>query len=463
MGVRTYTAVFALLIIVTVFVSSSFLAEDPEPSVYPDLADKENAFRCLAYTDKPCTLTTLEQTLDNCDAHATELRGCNWTDDPGKVRKTTLITSNRNYVTARLTDEPYSHILHPLTTDGWDLEISPAGSKIATQQTGEIIRITDSETQTLASIDVVVDKNAGLMGLALDPQFEQNNRIYFMYAHRYRNFSSLNPQRRLIELRIDAATVTDSGLTDRNTLLTGIPAAPHHAGGRLEIGPDSRLYATVGDANMPGPAEDEYMQAQNRSSLAGAIIRLNRDGAVPEDNPFDNSYIYSYGHRNPQGIAWHPDTGSLYASEHGGWRFDEINKIHPGNNYGWGDYECDLVRDPEAKLRGEQRRPAQESRGTTAFPLRCFKNWTLAPSGMAFVNEKSHPWHGNLFIAGLKGLVYRLDIADGLIREEDVFYFNRQLPSETGANRRFRDVEFHNDTLWILVDGSGMVEITARQ
>ena len=116
--------------------------------------------------------------------------------------------------------------------------------------------------------------------------------------------------------------------------------------------------------------------AQDINSLSGKILRINKDGSVPSDNPFNN-YVYSYGHRNPQGLAWNSN-GILYASEHGQTQNDEINIITPGGNYGWPNYE------------GNNSAPGYQT------PLSVYTDFTLAPSGMAFYNNK-------LYVAGLRG------------------------------------------------------------
>ena len=117
----------------------------------------------------------------------------------------------------------------------------------------------------------------------------------------------------------------DNVWREESLLLDKIPSGSYHHGGRLKIGPDGKLYATAGDAS-------ESDMAQDPNSLGGKILRMNLDGSIPNDNPFPNSYIYSYGHRNPQGITWLPD-GVLYASEHGNDANDEINRIKAGQNY----------------------------------------------------------------------------------------------------------------------------------
>ncbi|MEK0348149.1 MAG: PQQ-dependent sugar dehydrogenase, partial [Nitrosopumilus sp.] len=150
--------------------------------------------------------------------------------------------------------------------------------------------------------------------------------------------------------------VLNDVLEEEFILLDNIPNARFHDGGRIKFGPDGKLYVTTGDATNPSSAQDV-------NSLAGKILRMNKDGSIPKDNPFEN-YVYSYGHRNPQGLAWHSITGELYSTEHGAARNDEINIIKPGKNYGWPMVECF----------GE----GYEN------PIRCYKDFTLAPSGASF-------------------------------------------------------------------------------
>src|SRR5690606_18897085 len=120
-------------------------------------------------------------------------------------------------------------------------------------------------------------------------------------------------------------------LSAPRTLLDALPSASIHNGGRLAIGPDGMLYASVGDAGNP-------QQAQDLQQLGGKILRMAPDGSVPGDNPFENSHVYSSGHRNVQGLAW-SDDGTMYASEFGQNTFDELNIIEAGGNYGWPETE----------------------------------------------------------------------------------------------------------------------------
>ncbi|HWL25484.1 MAG TPA: PQQ-dependent sugar dehydrogenase [Ureibacillus sp.] len=247
---------------------------------------------------------------------------------------------------------------------------------------------------------------AGLMGFVLSPDFNESKRAYAYYTYD-ENSGRFN---RIVSL------ILENDLWKEETLLLDkIPSGNFHHGGRIKIGPDQKLYATAGDAlNSP--------LAQDLGTLAGKILRLNLDGTIPSDNPFQKSYIYSYGHRNPQGLTWSSD-GTMYASEHGNSANDEINKIEPGKNYGW------------PVIEGMQRR---EGMVTPIFTSGSNNTW--APSGMAFYN-------GYLYVAALKG--------------EAIFEFNL----ETGEQRklvsglgRIRDVFIEGDTLYFVTnntDGRG--------
>lgn len=171
--------------------------------------------------------------------------------------------------------------------------------------------------------EVVSQAEEGLMSLALHPQYAENKLVYAVYAYRTeRGFFD-----RVVRFR-DGGT----SISQITTILDGIPAAQYHAGSCLAFGPDKKLYITTGDATDGDIAQD-------LASLGGKILRVNDDGSIPNDNPFPNSPVWSYGHRNPQGIAW---LGvNLYETEHGPSTFDgppggdEVNRIVKGGNYGW--------------------------------------------------------------------------------------------------------------------------------
>jgi aldose sugar dehydrogenase len=311
----------------------------------------------------------------------------------------------------------------------WALDFAPDGRIFLTERGGRIRIIQDGKLlpQPWLTLDVAATGEAGLLGLALDPGFAQNGFVYVAYTTRV----GAGLQNRLVRLREDPAT--GQGVLDR-VLLEGIPGNGNHDGGRVKFGPDGKLYWTMGDAQTGAAAQD-------RSSLNGKILRLNPDGTIPADNPFPGSPVYSYGHRNPQGLAWQPGTGRLYATEHGpsgvpSCCHDELNFIEPGKNYGW------------PTIIGDQTRP-----GLVSPVLQSGNAETWAPSGATFVT--TGPWAGSLLFAGLRGeSLYRvvLDVAD----PRRVILFERLLAQQYG---RLRDVEQGPDgALYVLtsnLDGRG--------
>lgn len=245
----------------------------------------------------------------------------------------------------------------------------------------------------------------GFLGFTLAPDFQDSNQA-FMYHTYEANGEILN--------RVILVVRNDSTWEEKAVLLEGIPGGRIHNGGRVKIGPDQKLYVTAGDAGVPENAQD-------LTNLAGKILRMNLDGSIPADNPFPNSYIYSYGHRNPQGLAW-DEKGTFYSTEHGQSAHDEINLIKPGKNYGWPIIE------------------GNESESDMVTPIYQTGEETWAPSGIDYAN-------GKLYIATLRGSKVRsYDIETGRI---DVVL---------DINSRMRDVYIEDSTLYTITnnrDGRG--------
>lgn len=246
----------------------------------------------------------------------------------------------------------------------WQTVVLPGGDILVTERPGTLKRIgTDQRAYNIEGVEHVGE--GGLLGLALHPKFIDNNWLYIYLT------TTSGGQ---ISNRVERYTYAAAGLSDRKVIIDTIPGAANHDGGALAFGPDDHLYITTGDAGDDGSAQD-------RAALTGKILRLTDTGAVPADNPFRTA-VYSYGHRNPQGLAW-DDDGQLWATEHGrsGARsgYDELNLIQKGANYGWPVIEGD-----------------QTKSGMVKPVLHSGADDTWAPGGLAYLND-------SLYFGGLRG------------------------------------------------------------
>jgi len=253
----------------------------------------------------------------------------------------------------------------------WSLAFTPDGRLFFTERPGRV-RVYENgaliSTPALTLDDVQSVGEAGLLGIAIHPNFTQNHFVYLLYTA-LTSRGAINRLARYREL--------NNTLAERAVLREGMTAASIHDGGRLRFGPDGKLYLTMGDAA-------DAPSAQSLSSLNGKILRLNDDGTTPDDNPF-TSPIWSWGHRNPQGLDWHPVTGASWATEHGATGNDEINRVEKGQNYGWPVIEG-------AATHAEMETPAR------------FYSPSIAPSGASFYTGTRMPrLRGNFFFATLAG------------------------------------------------------------
>jgi len=276
----------------------------------------------------------------------------------------------------------------------WDVAFADEQTILVTERTGAVRVIEDGRVrpEPAAEIDVRISGEGGLLGIALHPDFPDERLAYLYYT--------AGDENRVSRFTLDASL----RFGDEETVIDGIPAGRIHDGGRIAFGPDGMLYVGTGDAGNGA-------QAADRDSLAGKILRVTPDGSVPDDNPFAGSAVYSYGHRNVQGLAW-DDDGRLYASEHGPTGeaglccHDEINRIEPGSFYGW-PYLAGAEPAEEGEAPAEPVAPLAESGETT---------W--APAGLTVHQPTDGP--AEVLVATLRGeRLLRFELAGDDIEPPD--------------------------------------------
>lgn len=324
-----------------------------------------------------------------------------------------------NILPTNTTDIPRMTVITEGLEVPWGIAFMPDNRMLVTERGGTVKIINLDGTVAATSIatipvNVASDGEGGLLGIAVHPDFEKNQFVYLYYTYNSTGNSTLN---RVIRMKFESEK-----LSDQQIIVDAIPGALYHNGGRIKFGPDKNLYITTGDAQDPD-------SAQSASSLAGKILRVTDDGKAVNGNPFGN-LVYSYGHRNPQGIAWN-DAGQLWETEHGRSNptgFDEVNYIESGKNYGW-----EVIQGDEGS--GSMETPKVHSGSSGVW----------APGSAAFIGD-------SLFFGGLRGEA----MYEAVIGSNDVVELKEHFKGEFG---RIREVVVGPDNMLYITtsnrDGRG--------
>ena len=391
--------------------------------------------------------------------------------------------------------------------DPWEVTWGPDGWLWITERVGKrVVRVNpaDGTRNIAATIDEVLQTLAqdGLQGMALHPQLLRGtNHVYVMYTYDADSGPATERRGKIRRYTYDPAT---QQLRDPADVLTGIPHGPDHGASRIAIGPDGKLYASTGDHGSnflayyctPIRAQElpsaEEVRARNWSGYEGKILRLELDGSIPDDNPVLNgvrSHVFSYGHRNPQGLAFGPD-GRLYESEHGQDTDDEVNRIEAGRNYGWpliAGYIDDqyyvyanwsasaptpcasleygrnvpstVPRTKESDVRLSDFTPPLKTFFTvpSTHDTRTLGNATAALAGLDIYTSAVIPgWNPSILVAGMmSGTIYRFPLSGGA--EPPQTYFK--------AQARYRDLAISPDgrRIYVVTDAHGRVLTAAGE
>ncbi|MEV7428552.1 PQQ-dependent sugar dehydrogenase [Nocardioides sp. NPDC092400] len=297
----------------------------------------------------------------------------------------------------------------------WGIDFLPDGDAVVTERdTTRVLRVTeDGDVTELGTIDAAAPQGeAGLLGVAVSPDFAEDRLVYLYVSTAEDN-------------RVVRAQLRGDRLGATEDVLTGIPNGFIHDGGRLLFGPDGHLYVSTGEGG-------EESRSQDRDDLGGKILRITTEGDPAPGNPFD-SPVWSWGHRNVQGLAFDAD-GRLWASEFGDSTWDELNLVEKGRNYGWPEVEGRAEGDIEGGPSGEFVDPEVQWRTDEA-----------SPSGLAFLD-------GHLYLAALRGeRLWRVPVEGGEAGEPEAFL--------VGEHGRMRTVAVSPDgVLWLSTsnrDGRG--------
>ncbi|MCY7356692.1 MAG: PQQ-dependent sugar dehydrogenase [Rudanella sp.] len=295
----------------------------------------------------------------------------------------------------------------------WGMAFLPDGDMLVTDRNGEVYRVGKGGQKTMVSggPTPVVEGQGGLLDVALHPDFAQNGLVYMSYSA-----MKMEGDQKLSTTAVVRAKLAGNALTEQKVIFEALPYAKtrHHYGSRLQFDKQGFLYISVGDRGS------EQINPQFLNRDAGKVHRIHDDGRIPADNPFvgkgyAHGSVYSYGHRNPQGMTRNPQTGEIWTDEHGPRGGDEVNIIKKGANYGWPVicYGINYDGKPITNLTAKE---GMEQPLTYWLP-------SIGPSGMAFVEGNKYPgWKGNLLVGSLRFQYLNRCVLEGnkVVKEENL-------------------------------------------
>ena len=302
----------------------------------------------------------------------------------------------------------------------WSMAWLPGGDMLVTEKPGRlrIVRNGNLLPDPVSGVpEVLYNGQGGLFDVVPHPDFANNRFVYLTFAKPVGD----NSTTAVVRGRFENDQLTDVV----EVFAASATGRPGHYGGRLAFSPDGHMFLSLGDRQAPPAGDLPAHPAQDNSNHQGVIVRLNDDGSVPSDNPFVGQdgvlpEIWSYGHRSPQGLAFHPETGDLWETEHGPQGGDELNLIEPGNNYGWPviGYGVNYVSGS----------PIHQTT-TLADMQQPVRFWTpvIAASGLiVYTGDKFPMWYGNIIAGGLAGEqlanLYMSEDYKTVVREDTLAY-----------------------------------------
>lgn len=322
----------------------------------------------------------------------------------------------------------------------WGLVFLPDGSMLISEKSGTLLQVKDGQRTEISGLPTIEAMGqGGFLDLELHPDYANNGWLYFTYTSPEGEGSGGNTA-------LMRAKLSGTQLTDQELLYKAGPNTTRgqHFGSRIEFDRDGYLYFTVGDRG------DRDVNPQDITRDGGKVYRLNDDGSVPSDNPFVNeagakTAIYSYGHRNPQGLALHPETGVLWNHEHGPRGGDELNIIQKGKNYGWPvitygiNYSGTTITD-------ETERPGMEQPEHYWVP-------SIAPSGMVFISSDKYPgMKGDLLVGSLA-----FQYLEHLVMDGNKVSKRIKLMEDMGRVRNVR--QGPDGYIYVAVEGKGIYRL----